>query len=270
MWNFGLDRLLLVVVLNISFHHANFNNCLTNCNFVSWVPARLGGKKLSRLGFLLPLVGGDGCFYLISFLKRFFKRLLYSLLWSLSCFLSWALLVFSPLLFLYILPNNCNSKCLVWYSHLWDKSFISRNINYADQNKLCNVTKAISFWVVCTQNLNPGPFHCSAWAISASLLFLCLALTQIQHTHFIYMFFLKSLCESLEVGRLETILKKEKKKITPILHTSLYSAPVRLLSIRYLTHAMLLTDKNRISVPIFSAHKEFLHISSNMGHLWCP
>lgn len=191
---------------------------------------------------------------------------------SLPCFLSCTLLVFSSLLFLYILTNNYNSKCLVWCSHLWDKSFISSNINDADQNKLRNVTKAISFWVVCTQNLNPGPFHCSAWAISASLLFLCLALTQIQHTHFIYKFFLKSLCEShWKLGGLKQYWRKrKKKKITPILHTSLYGAPVRLLSIRYLTHAMLLTDKNKISMPIFSVHKEFLHISSNMGHLWCP
>lgn len=208
--------LLLVVVLSISFHHTNFNNCLTNCNFVSWVPARLGGKNLSWLGFLLPLVGGDGCFYLISLLKRFFKRLLYSLLRSLSHFLSCALLVFSSLLFLYILTNSYNSKCLVWYSHLWDKSFISSNINDADQNKLRNVTKAISFWVVCTQNLSPGPFHCSDWAISASLLFLCLALTQIQHTHFIYMFFLKSLCEShWKLGGLKQYWRKRKKKSPP-------------------------------------------------------
>lgn len=132
---------------------------------------------------------------------------------SLSCFLP-RTLVFSPLLFLYILTNNYKTKCLVWYSHLGDKSFISSNINDDNQNKLRNVTKAISFWAVCIQNLNPGPFYCGAWAISASLFFLFLALTQTKynslHTHVLLKEFV---WESLEVGRLETLLKKEKKNL---------------------------------------------------------
>lgn len=87
IWNFGLDRFLLVVVLSTSFHQTNFNNCLTDCSFVSRIPARLGRKNLNTLGFLLPLVGGDGCFCLISFFKRVLTA---------SCILSFHLSLLLP------------------------------------------------------------------------------------------------------------------------------------------------------------------------------
>lgn len=73
IWNLGLDRLLLVV-LSSSFHQVNCYHCLTTCNFVAWVPARLGGKNLNTLGFLLSLGGGDGCLHFILFLKSFFLK----------------------------------------------------------------------------------------------------------------------------------------------------------------------------------------------------
>lgn len=38
---------------------------------------------------------------------------------------------------------------------------------------------------------------------------------------------------------------------------------------RFLNHAVLLVYLNKISVPIFSVHKELLHISSNRGRFWC-